>query len=208
MRQAVTWTSADLLLIEPLGRNFSENLDRDSNIFIEENKFENVVCEVTAILSGGGNVLNKKKSRATMLTMGLLPDTQNGRLRMRRERFPSHRIQKKSPVSDPGMHHGTCITHVPWCMSGSLTRGGTFPAFPVHAQSAILRIWQEAHGVSIYWLDVSQTTRHLWSMIHVHRNWRYKNVFHPRYGLLYLSGQYFNFWSVVYHNRSRKLYCP
>ena len=24
-------------------------------------------------------------------------------------------------VSDPGMHHGTCITHVPWCMSGSLT---------------------------------------------------------------------------------------
>ena len=24
----------------------------------------------------------------------------------------------------PGMHHGTCITHVPWTMSGSLTRGG------------------------------------------------------------------------------------
>ena len=27
-------------------------------------------------------------------------------------------------VSDPGMHHGTCVTHVPWCMSGSLTRAG------------------------------------------------------------------------------------
>ena len=27
-------------------------------------------------------------------------------------------------VSDPGMHHGTCVTHVPWCMSRSLTRGG------------------------------------------------------------------------------------
>ena len=25
---------------------------------------------------------------------------------------------------DPGTHHGTCVTHVPWCMSGSLTRGG------------------------------------------------------------------------------------
>ena len=25
-----------------------------------------------------------------------------------------------SGVSDPGMHHGTCVTHVPWCMSGSL----------------------------------------------------------------------------------------
>ena len=22
------------------------------------------------------------------------------------------------------MHHGTCVTHVPWCMSGSLTCGG------------------------------------------------------------------------------------
>ena len=22
------------------------------------------------------------------------------------------------------MHHGTCVTHVPWCMSGSLTLGG------------------------------------------------------------------------------------
>ena len=52
-------------------------------------------------------------------------------------------------VSDPDMHHGTCVTHVPWCMPGSLTigflwrwpRGKTFPAFPAHAQLAILRIW-------------------------------------------------------------------
>ena len=26
-------------------------------------------------------------------------------------------------VSDPHMHHGTCLTHVPWCMPGSLTSG-------------------------------------------------------------------------------------
>ena len=26
-------------------------------------------------------------------------------------------------VSDPDMHHGTCITHVSWCMPGSLTSG-------------------------------------------------------------------------------------
>ena len=26
-------------------------------------------------------------------------------------------------VSDPDMHHGTCVTHVPWCMSGSITHG-------------------------------------------------------------------------------------
>ena len=26
-------------------------------------------------------------------------------------------------VSDPDMHHGTCVKHVPWCMPGSLTSG-------------------------------------------------------------------------------------
>ena len=30
---------------------------------------------------------------------------------------------KETVVSDPGMHPGTCVTHVPWCMSGSLTCG-------------------------------------------------------------------------------------
>ena len=61
------------------------------------------------------------------LAMDLLPDTQNCGLRMPqecRERFPRRRIQRKQLVSDPGRHHGTCVTHVPWCMSGSLTRDG------------------------------------------------------------------------------------
>ena len=52
-------------------------------------------------------------------------------------------------VGDTDLHHGTCVTHVPWCMPGSLTssflwsrrRGETFPTFPAHAQHAILRIW-------------------------------------------------------------------
>ena len=38
--------------------------------------------------------------------------------------FSRHRRQWKPLVSDPGMHHGTCVTHVRWCMSGSLNRGG------------------------------------------------------------------------------------
>ena len=41
-----------------------------------------------------------------------------------RERFSRHRLQRKPLVSDPGMHRGTFVTHVPWCMSGSLTRDG------------------------------------------------------------------------------------
>ena len=40
-----------------------------------------------------------------------------------REHFPRW-LQRKPLVSDPDMHHGTCVTHVPWCMLGSLTRGG------------------------------------------------------------------------------------
>ena len=54
--------------------------------------------------------------------MGVLPNTQNCGLRMRRERFPCHRLQRKPLVSDPSMHHGTCVTHVPRCMSGLLTK--------------------------------------------------------------------------------------
>ena len=53
--------------------------------------------------------------------MGLLPDTQNCGVRMRREcgeRFPLH-LQWKPLVSYPGMHHGTCVAQVPWCMSGA-----------------------------------------------------------------------------------------
>ena len=41
-----------------------------------------------------------------------------------RDRFPDHRLQRKPPFSDPGPHHSTCIKHLPWCMPGSLTRGG------------------------------------------------------------------------------------
>ena len=35
-------------------------------------------------------------------------------------------------VSDPGMHHGTCVMHVTRCLSGSLTRGdrGKVPGIP------------------------------------------------------------------------------
>ena len=46
--------------------------------------------------------------------------------------FPRYRLQTEPLVTDPGMHQGTCVMHVPWCMSGSLTRGGgeNVPGFP------------------------------------------------------------------------------
>ena len=66
--------------------------------------------------------------------------------------FPRRRFQRKPLVSDPDMHHGTCVTHVPWCMSGSLTCGDgeNVPGIPGACAPAILRIWQEAHVPSEY----------------------------------------------------------
>ena len=61
--------------------------------------------------------------------------------------FPRRRFQRKLLVSDPGMHHGTCVTHVPWCMSGSLTCGDG-ENVPGACAPEILRIWQEAHASS------------------------------------------------------------
>ena len=64
--------------------------------------------------------------------------------------FPHHWLQRKPLVSDPGMHHGTCVTHVPWCMSGSLAPGGgeNVPGNPGACAPAVFRIWQEAHAPS------------------------------------------------------------
>ena len=64
---------------------------------------------------------------------------------------PRRRFQRNPLVSDPGMHHGTCVTHVPGCMSGSLTCGDgeNVPGIPGACAPAILRIWQEAHCLGL-----------------------------------------------------------
>ena len=51
-RQAIIWTYAGILLIGPLGTNFSEILIINIYTFsFNKNVFENVVCEMAAILS-------------------------------------------------------------------------------------------------------------------------------------------------------------
>ena len=64
--------------------------------------------------------------------------------------FPRRRLQRKPLISDPGMHHGTCVTHVPWCMLASLASGGgeNVPGIPGTCAPAIFRVWQDAHGPS------------------------------------------------------------
>ena len=85
------------------------------------------------------------KSASSVRTMGLLPDMKKCVLRMRREcrkRFPRHR----------GLAIPTSITHVRDAravMYAGIANllpfesmaGKTFPAFPAHAQPAVLRIW-------------------------------------------------------------------
>ena len=46
--QAIIWTNDAILLIGPSGTNFSE-IHRNSNIFIQENAFEIVVCHLVSL---------------------------------------------------------------------------------------------------------------------------------------------------------------
>ena len=97
--------------------------------------------------------------------------------------FPRRRFQRKPLVSDPDMHHGTCVTHVPWCMSGSLTcgNGENVPGIPGACAPGILRIWQEAHYVEY-------TIKGLF--IYKYAPWQYRDSYHkdkmdPRLYYLY-----------------------
>ena len=71
--------------------------------------------------------LSKKGPWLDVRNMGLLPDTLKLRIAhapVMPGTFSPPPTSKEMLVSDPGMHHGTCVTHVPWCMLGSLSRGG------------------------------------------------------------------------------------
>ena len=51
-------------------------------------------------------------------SMGLIPDTQNCSCAGN-----AGNVSPPLRVSDPDIHHGMCVMHMPWCMSGSLTSG-------------------------------------------------------------------------------------
>ena len=92
--------------------------------------------------------------------------------------FPGRRFRRKPLVSDPGMHHGTCVTHVPWCMTGSLTCGDgeNVPGIPGACAPAILRIWQETHG-AIYldrFLVLSYKMPYTGKMFIDHTSWTWQ----------------------------------
>ena len=53
---------------------------------------------------------------------------------------------KKIMVSDPGMQNDTCVTHVPWCMSGLLIRGGGENVPGIPGACATLNVTYLARG--------------------------------------------------------------
>ena len=82
--------------------------------------------------------------------------------------FPRRWPQRKPLVSNPGMHHGTCVTHVPWCISGSLIRsdGENVPGIPGACAPVILRILQEAHAHDASSGGISKQNWYLCSLHH------------------------------------------
>ena len=61
-RQAIIWTNAGILLLRPLGTKLQWNVNRNSNIFIHENAFENIFCDMASIWSRPQWVKSKSSS--------------------------------------------------------------------------------------------------------------------------------------------------
>ena len=61
-------------------------------------------------------------------------------------------------ISDPGMHYGTCMTHVPWRMSGSLTCDSGENILAIHGACANrnLGIWAESHKAIYIWVEIDE----------------------------------------------------
>ena len=105
-----------------------------------------------------------------------------------RERFPRQRLQNKRLISDPGMHLGTCATHVPWCMSGSLTRGGGENVTSIPGACATRNFTYLARGpCSDQWMLVTQAkmnTKQMFAFVFVSWfiKWQGSGDLRRRYG--------------------------
>ena len=78
---------------------------------------------------------------------------------MRQERFPHHRLQKKSLVSDPGMHHGMCVTHISYFLILNLKIIEIVDV--VLCRMIHIRVHQTGKSVNQHWRLVNQWWRML-----------------------------------------------
>ena len=68
-------------------------------------------------------VLCQKWRNKDVQSIAYGPLTRNIKLRVAHAPEMPGTFSPPPRVSDPDMHHGTCVTHVPWYMPGSLTDG-------------------------------------------------------------------------------------
>ena len=85
-----------------------------------------------------------------------------------REHLPRPRLQRKPLVNNPGMHHSTCVTHVPWCMSGSLVCGGGENVTGIPGACAIRNFTYLARGPCHHPWDPLATDTHKDSFYEMH----------------------------------------
>ena len=67
------------------------------------------------------NIQRNRKYRVIILGNG--PLTSYVKLRVAHASGMTETFSPPPRASDPDMHHGTCVTYVPWCMPGLLTSG-------------------------------------------------------------------------------------
>ena len=146
-RQAIIWTNAGILLIGPLGTNFSEIWIDIQTFSLKKIRLKmssakccsfRCKCRVywwlTFVHNDQVKILN---SKITSLSDHWKPDlaptitkwTCQGLLTRYVKLWVAHApgmsgtFSPPPRVSDPDIHHGTCVTHVRWCMPGSPTSG-------------------------------------------------------------------------------------
>ena len=86
------------------------------------------------------------------------------------------------PATDFKGNHGTCVMHVPWCMSGSLTRGGGETLSKGHR---VLWKIEICYLIRMTWLLVVSHPDDITNVIDsISSGWHYKQLSEKAYQLL------------------------
>ena len=113
--QSTIWTNAGILLIWDLGTHFSEILSE-----IDTFLFKKIHLKMS---SAKWRQLRLGLSGLILFYICHEPLIRYVKLRVAHAPGMPGTFSLPPRVSNPDMHHGTCVTNVPWCMVGSQTSG-------------------------------------------------------------------------------------
>ena len=132
-RQAIIWTNVGIFLFLTLRNNLQWDVNRNSYIFIQGNPFENVACEMAAILFRPqclNRVMNSQWFCCTFAWMALQIHSNNTRIGFWCDHIlrPNHDdvIINGNIFREKLRSHGRCCVHnastVPWTSAGQFGR--------------------------------------------------------------------------------------